>query len=94
MGISVEQITLGMKLRIKPGEKVPVDGTVLEGESYIDESMLTGEPVPVLKGLDAEVSAGTLNTDGSLVIKATGIGANTMLARIIRMVRTAHLPVR
>ncbi|WP_417878071.1 heavy metal translocating P-type ATPase [Vibrio sp.] len=88
--ISVEQITLGMKLRIKPGEKVPVDGTVLEGESYIDESMLTGEPVPVLKGLDAEVSAGTLNTDGSLVIKATGIGANTMLARIIRMVRTAQ----
>ena len=88
--ISVDQITLGMKLRIKPGEKVPVDGTVLEGESYIDESMLTGEPVPVLKGLDAEVSAGTLNTDGSLVIEATGIGANTMLARIIRMVRTAQ----
>ncbi|MCY9875409.1 heavy metal translocating P-type ATPase [Vibrio natriegens] len=88
--ISVEQITLGMKLRIKPGEKVPVDGTVREGESYIDESMLTGEPVPVLKGLDAEVSAGTLNTDGSLVIEATGIGANTMLARIIRMVRTAQ----
>ncbi|WP_440879222.1 heavy metal translocating P-type ATPase [Vibrio natriegens] len=88
--ISVEQITLGMKLRIKPGEKVPVDGTVLEGESYIDESMLTGEPVPELKGLDAEVSAGTLNTDGSLVIEATGIGANTMLARIIRMVRTAQ----
>ncbi|MDV6254387.1 heavy metal translocating P-type ATPase [Vibrio sp. EA2] len=88
--ISVEQITLGMKLRIKPGEKVPVDGTVLEGESYIDESMLTGEPVPVLKALDADVSAGTLNTDGSLIIKATGIGANTMLARIIRMVRTAQ----
>ncbi|MBR9787360.1 MAG: copper-translocating P-type ATPase [Vibrionaceae bacterium] len=88
--ISVEQITQGMKLRIKPGEKVPVDGTVLEGESYIDESMLTGEPVPVLKGLDAKVSAGTLNTDGSLIIKATGIGANTMLARIIRMVRTAQ----
>ncbi|MCF7482697.1 heavy metal translocating P-type ATPase [Vibrio sp. J1-1] len=88
--ISVEQITLGMKLRIKPGEKVPVDGTVLEGESYIDESMLTGEPVPVIKGQDAEVSAGTLNTDGSLVIEATGIGANTMLARIIRMVRTAQ----
>lgn len=88
--ISIEQITLGMKLRIKPGEKVPVDGTVREGESYIDESMLTGEPVPVLKGLDAEVSAGTLNTDGSLVIEATGIGTNTMLARIIRMVRTAQ----
>ncbi|WP_045494509.1 heavy metal translocating P-type ATPase [Vibrio hyugaensis] len=88
--IAVEQITLGMKLRIKPGEKVPVDGTVVQGESYIDESMLTGEPVPVLKTQDAQVSAGTLNTDGGLVIEATGIGANTMLARIIRMVRTAQ----
>ncbi|RDX37917.1 heavy metal translocating P-type ATPase [Vibrio campbellii] len=88
--ITVEQITLGMKLRIKPGEKVPVDGVVIQGESYIDESMLTGEPVPVLKAQDAQVSAGTLNTDGGLVIEATGIGANTMLARIIRMVRTAQ----
>ncbi|MDA0423480.1 copper-translocating P-type ATPase [Vibrio alginolyticus] len=88
--IAVEQITLGMKLRIKPGEKVPVDGVVIQGESYIDESMLTGEPVPVLKAQEAQVSAGTLNTDGGLVIEATGIGANTMLARIIRMVRTAQ----
>ncbi|EOD9421889.1 heavy metal translocating P-type ATPase [Vibrio campbellii] len=88
--ITVEQITLGMKLRIKPGEKVPVDGVVIQGESYIDESMLTGEPVPVLKAQDTQVSAGTLNTDGGLVIEATGIGANTMLARIIRMVRTAQ----
>ncbi|HDM8046226.1 TPA: heavy metal translocating P-type ATPase [Vibrio campbellii] len=88
--IAVEQITLGMKLRIKPGEKVPVDGVVIQGESYIDESMLTGEPVPVLKAQDAQVSAGTLNTDGGLVIEATGIGANTMLARIIRMVRSAQ----
>ncbi len=79
-----------MKLRIKPGEKVPVDGVVIQGESYIDESMLTGEPVPVLKAQEAQVSAGTLNTDGGLVIEATGIGANTMLARIIRMVRTAQ----
>ncbi|EPH5597454.1 heavy metal translocating P-type ATPase [Vibrio alginolyticus] len=88
--IAFEQITLGMKLRIKPGEKVPVDGVVIQGESYIDESMLTGEPVPVLKAQEAQVSAGTLNTDGGLVIEATGIGANTMLARIIRMVRTAQ----
>ncbi|MGI2946539.1 heavy metal translocating P-type ATPase [Vibrio diabolicus] len=88
--IAVEEITLGMKLRIKPGEKVPVDGTVINGESYIDESMLTGEPVPVLKAQEAHVSAGTLNTDSSLTIEATGIGANTMLARIIRMVRSAQ----
>jgi Cu+-exporting ATPase len=88
--LAVEQITLGMKLRIKPGEKVPVDGVVIQGESYIDESMLTGEPVPVLKTQNAHISAGTLNTDGALIIEATGIGANTMLARIIRMVRTAQ----
>ncbi|BCN23492.1 heavy metal translocating P-type ATPase [Vibrio alfacsensis] len=88
--IAVEQITLGMKLRIKPGEKVPVDGVVVQGESYLDESMLTGEPIPVLKVQDTPVSAGTLNTDGALIIEATGIGANTMLARIIRMVRTAQ----
>jgi Cu+-exporting ATPase len=88
--IAVEQITLGMQLRIKPGEKVPVDAVVVQGESYIDESMLTGEPVPVLKSEGAQVAAGTLNTDGALVVEATGIGANTMLARIIRMVRSAQ----
>lgn len=88
--IRVEQITLGMTLRIRPGEKLPVDGSVMQGESYVDESMLTGEPVPVLKTKDAQVSAGTLNTDGSLIIEATGIGSNTMLARIIRMVRSAQ----
>ncbi|MEF1312249.1 copper-translocating P-type ATPase [Vibrio mytili] len=88
--IRVEQIALGMTLRIRPGEKLPVDGSVMQGESYVDESMLTGEPVPVLKTKDAQVSAGTLNTDGSLIIEATGIGSNTMLARIIRMVRSAQ----
>ncbi|MBE4599302.1 cation transporter [Vibrio navarrensis] len=88
--IAVKQIQLGMKLRIKPGEKIPVDGLVISGESYLDESMLTGEPVPVFKQAQDKVSAGTLNQDGALVIQATGIGADTMLARIIRLVRQAQ----
>lgn len=88
--ISVADIQLGMSLRIKPGEQVPVDGVVSTGHSYLDESMLTGEPIPVLKEAGAKVSAGTLNQDGSLVITATGIGSQTMLARIIQMVRQAQ----
>lgn len=88
--IAVSDINLGMLLRIKPGEKVPVDGEVVEGHSYIDESMLTGEPVAAAKDINDSVSAGTLNTDGSLVIKATGVGADTMLSRIINLVREAQ----
>ncbi|NLS11641.1 heavy metal translocating P-type ATPase [Vibrio sp. SM6] len=88
--IDVKQITIGMRLRLKPGEKVPVDGQVIEGNSYLDEAMLTGEPLPVHKTAGEKVSAGTLNQDGALVIEATGVGANTMLARIIRLVREAQ----
>ncbi|EJX7570970.1 copper-translocating P-type ATPase CopA [Vibrio cholerae] len=88
--IAVADIQLGMSLRIKPGEQVPVDGVVSTGHSYLDESMLTGEPIPVLKQAGAKVAAGTLNQDGSLVITATGIGSQTMLARIIQMVRQAQ----
>ncbi|EKJ1029529.1 copper-translocating P-type ATPase CopA [Vibrio cholerae] len=88
--IAVADIQLGMSLRIKPGEQVPVDGVVSTGHSYLDESMLTGEPIPVLKEAGAKVAAGTLNQDGSLVITATGIGTQTMLARIIQMVRQAQ----
>ncbi|WP_187377654.1 copper-translocating P-type ATPase CopA [Vibrio mimicus] len=88
--IAVADIQLGMSLRIKPGEQVPVDGVVSTGHSYLDESMLTGEAIPVLKEQGAKVAAGTLNQDGSLVITATGIGSETMLARIIQMVRQAQ----
>ncbi|WP_158119921.1 copper-translocating P-type ATPase CopA [Vibrio metoecus] len=88
--IAVADIQLGMSLRIKPGEQVPVDGVVNTGHSYLDESMLTGEPIPVLKEAGAKVAAGTLNQDGSLVITATGIGSETMLARIIQLVRQAQ----
>ncbi|GMQ47407.1 heavy metal translocating P-type ATPase [Vibrio sp. 10N] len=90
VSLAVSDIQLGMLLRIKPGEKIPVDGVVVEGDSYIDESMLTGEPIAALKAINDNVSAGTVNTDGSLVIKATGIGANTMLSRIIHLVRDAQ----
>ncbi|MCG9677924.1 copper-translocating P-type ATPase [Vibrio sp. Isolate24] len=88
--IAIEQITEGMQLRIKPGEKAPIDGQVVSGTSYIDESMLTGEPIPVYKQNGDTISAGTLNQDGSLVIEATGVGSNTMLSRIITMVREAQ----
>ncbi|MEZ9233301.1 copper-translocating P-type ATPase [Vibrio amylolyticus] len=80
----------GMKLRIRPGEKIPVDGIVITGHSFVDESMLTGEPIPVAKEPNNELSAGTLNQDGSLTMEATGVGQQTMLARIIQMVRRAQ----
>lgn len=88
--ISVEAIELGMMIRIKPGEKVPVDGIVRQGNTYIDESMLTGEPLPVLKNVGDSVATGTINGDGSILIEASGIGSDTMLARIIQMVRQAQ----
>ena len=88
--ITIDEISLGMRLRVKPGEKVPVDGTVESGESYLDESMLTGEPVPVNKQSGDAISAGTINQDGSLIIQASGVGSDTMLSRIITMVREAQ----
>lgn len=88
--LPIADIQLGMQIRIKPGEKVPVDGIVIQGESYIDEAMLTGEPIAKYKQIGDKVSAGTLNNDGSLVIEATGVGSKTMLARIIKMVREAQ----
>jgi Cu+-exporting ATPase len=88
--IAVSDITEGMILKIKAGAQVPIDGIVIEGESYVDESMLTGEPVAVTKQVGDAVSAGTLNQDGRLVIKATGVGKDTMLAKIIELVRQAQ----
>jgi len=88
--LPIASIQKEMRVLIKPGEKIPVDGQVIEGESYIDEAMLTGEPIPRLKVTGDSVSAGTMNTDGSLLISATGVGSQTMLARIIQMVRQAQ----
>jgi P-type Cu+ transporter len=92
---SEEQVPLhavkpGDRLRVKPGEKVPVDGTVLEGESRVDESMITGEPVPAAKGAGARVAAATVNGNGSFVMRADRVGADTLLARIIHMVGEAQ----
>ncbi|MGD8122009.1 copper-translocating P-type ATPase [Vibrio sp. TRT 2004] len=88
--ITIDEISLGMRLRVKPGEKIPVDGIVEYGESYLDESMLTGEPIPVNKQVGDSVSAGTINQDGSLIIRASSVGSDTMLSRIITMVREAQ----
>ncbi|WP_077485374.1 cation transporter [Salinivibrio sp. ML323] len=86
----LDEVKQGMMLRVKPGAKVPVDGEVVDGSSYIDESMLTGEPVPVSKQQGDTLHAGTVNQKGSLTFKATGVGSDTMLARIIDLVREAQ----
>jgi Cu+-exporting ATPase len=78
------------RLRVRPGEKVPVDGTVLEGTSPVDESMITGEPIPVEKGPGDRVIGATINGTGSLVMRAEKVGADTLLARIVRMVAEAQ----
>ncbi|ONF42221.1 copper-translocating P-type ATPase [Marinobacter lutaoensis] len=88
--LPVEHVRRGDRIRVRPGEKLPVDGIVLEGESRIDESMLTGEPMPVAKGAGDEVAAGTLNTQGSLIYQATRVGRDTALAQIIALVKKAQ----
>jgi Cu+-exporting ATPase len=88
--ISIVDVGLEETLRVRPGEKIPVDGVVIEGQSFVDESMLTGEPMPVDKSKDAKVFGGTLNTQGSFLMTATGIGRETALARIIDLVRKAQ----
>jgi Cu+-exporting ATPase len=88
--LPLEQIQTGDQLRLLPGEKAAVDGEVIEGDSQVDESMLTGEPLPVHKQSGDKVYSGTVNQSGSVVYKATGIGANTALQRIINLVRKAQ----
>ena len=88
--VNLELVKVGDKLRVKPGEKIPVDGDVTNGESTVDESMLTGEPMPVSKRRGDHVVAGTLNKSGSFVMIARKIGGDTMLAHIVRMVSEAQ----
>jgi Cu+-exporting ATPase len=88
--IPLTQVRPGDILRVRPGEKVPVDGTVLDGLSSVDESMITGEPIPVEKTAGARVTGGTVNGGGGLVMKAEAVGSDTMLARIVRMVGEAQ----
>ncbi|MCC6533579.1 MAG: heavy metal translocating P-type ATPase [Burkholderiales bacterium] len=88
--VALAEVVVGDRLRVKPGEKIPVDGVVLEGSSRVDESMLTGEPVPVAKARDDKVSGGTVNGTGSLVFRAERVGSDTLLARIVHMVGEAQ----
>ena len=88
--IPVEEVRKGDHIRVRPGEKLPVDGVIAEGSTRIDESMLTGEPMPVSKGEGDEVSAGTLNTHGAIIYEATRVGSDTALAQIIRLVKKAQ----
>jgi Cu+-exporting ATPase len=88
--VPLETVTVGNRLRVKPGDKVPVDGTVLEGASRVDESMITGEPVPVAKAAGGKVTGATVNGNGSLLIRAERVGADTLLARIVHMVGEAQ----
>jgi copper-transporting P-type ATPase V len=88
--VPVEQVTVGDLLRVRPGEKIPVDGEVLEGASAVDESMLTGESVPVDKAPGDRVASATVNTSGVLTVRATAVGADTALAQIVRLVEQAQ----
>jgi Cu+-exporting ATPase len=88
--VPLSEVQIGDRLRVRPGEKIPVDGEVLEGQSSIDESMLTGESMPVGKTIGDKVIGATLNTSGALIIRATRVGADSVLAQIVQMVAQAQ----
>ncbi|OAM76727.1 heavy metal translocating P-type ATPase [Devosia elaeis] len=95
--VPIEEVRVGDIVLVRPGEKIAVDGQIVEGASHIDESMISGEPLPVSKGVGADVVGGTLNTSGSFRFRATKVGSDTMLAQIIRMVEDAQagkLPIQ
>lgn len=87
--VSIDKIELNDILKVKPGDKIPVDGVITEGETTIDESMITGEPIPVNKAVDDKVTSGTINGNQSFLMKAEKVGSDTLLAQIIRMVNDA-----
>jgi Cu+-exporting ATPase len=89
-GVPLDQVRRGDRLRVRPGEKVPVDGVVLEGRSSVDESLVTGEPMPVEKHPGEKVTGGTINGTGSFVMRAERVGAETLLAQIVQMVAEAQ----
>ena len=88
--VPLADVRVGDKCRVRPGERVPVDGVVVSGRSAVDESMVTGEPMPVEKDAGASVTGGTLNTTGTLVVRAERVGRDTLLAQIVRMVSEAQ----
>jgi len=95
--VSLEAVVTGDVVEIRPGDRIPVDGHVIEGRSFVDESMITGEPVPVEKQVGAEVVGGTINRSGAFTFVATKVGADTVLAQIVRMVEAAQgskLPIQ
>lgn len=95
--LPIEQVRVGDLVLVRPGEKIPVDGEVVEGASYVDESMVTGEPAPAHKGVGAGVIGGTINRNGALRFRAEKVGADTLLAQILRMVEQAQgakLPIQ
>ncbi|MBI3415267.1 MAG: heavy metal translocating P-type ATPase [Verrucomicrobia bacterium] len=88
--VPLEKVRVGHQLRVRPGEKIPVDGIVLEGKTSIDESMISGEPIPVEKNVGDRVTGSTLNTTGSILMQAERVGSDTVLARIVQMVGEAQ----
>jgi Cu+-exporting ATPase len=88
--VEIDDIHVGESVRVRPGEKVPVDGELIEGKGTVDESMVTGEPMPVAKAAGSKVTAGTLNQTGSFVMRADKVGADTLLSRIVHMVAAAQ----
>src|SRR5690606_12974170 len=87
--VSIDSIEKGDLLRVKPGEKIPVDGSIKEGESNIDESMISGEPIPVDKTVGEKVSSGTINGNKTFIMVAEKVGSETLLSQIIEMVNSA-----
>ena len=88
--VPVEQVVVGDLVRVRPGEKLPVDGVVTDGATAVDESMLTGESLPVDKAVGDQVIGATLNRTGTIVLRATAVGADTALAQIVRLVEDAQ----
>ncbi len=95
--LPIDQVGEGDRVEVRPGERVPVDGEVIEGDSFVDESMITGEPVPVEKGVGSAVVGGTVNQTGAFTLRATAVGAQSVLAQIVRLVEQAQgakLPIQ
>jgi len=88
--VPLDQVKRGDRLRVRPGERIPVEGTIREGASSVDESMVTGEPMPVEKSAGDNVIGGTLNTSGSFIMEAERVGSETMLAQIVKLVSEAQ----